>query len=163
MYFGGAQQTSASAFVRCVEGKLTMQTLRLRRNFYALECLFLVAFAVLVATSKTSFAASKVIITEADKGGEVHLKLGDRLELRLKSNPSTGYMWSVQPRSTPLLKLLRQSQIKAVEPGVGRPIVQIFTFEAHRRGTGVLLLRYARSWETTAPDEEQYQIHVLIE
>jgi predicted secreted protein len=52
---------------------------------------------------------------------------------------------------------------EATEPGVGRPIVQIFIFEAHRRGAGILLLRYVRSWEKSAPDEEQYQIHVLIE
>jgi predicted secreted protein len=46
---------------------------------------------------------------------------------------------------------------------VGRPIVQIFIFEARRRGAGNLLLHYARSWEKSAPDEKQYQIHVLIE
>jgi len=139
-----------------------MQTLRSDHRLDALRWLFLATIVALVFVPQKGLAANK-IITEADKGGEVRLKTGDRLELRLKSNPSTGYLWSVQPGSTPLLKLLRQSQTKAAEPGVGRPIMQVFIFDAHRRGAGNLLLHYARSWEKSAPDEKQYQIHVLIE
>jgi predicted secreted protein len=46
---------------------------------------------------------------------------------------------------------------------VGRPIVQVFTFEAKRRGDGILLLRYVRSWEKPALGEEQFNLHVVIE
>jgi len=104
-----------------------------------------------------------MVVTEADKGGDVHLKTGDQLEVRLKSNPSTGYMWYVHLKSTPLLKLVRQSETEATEPGVGRPIVQVFTFEARRSGEGILLLHYVRSWEKPASDEEQFNLHVVIE
>jgi len=109
-----------------------------------------------------AFAATKVV-TEADKGGDVHLKTGDQLEVRLKADPSTGYMWYVHLKSTPLLKIVRQSETEATEPGAGRPIVQVFTFEARRSGEGILLLHYVRSWEKPASDEEQFNLHVVIE
>jgi predicted secreted protein len=72
-------------------------------------------------------------------------------------------MWYVQAKSTPLLKLVRQSQTEATEPSVGRPILQVFQFEARHGGDGVLQLHYVRSWEKPAADEERFEIHVFIE
>jgi len=143
-------------------GKLAMQLCRLTRWIDSVRWLFLLTFLAIVCHPQTVFAATKVI-TDADKGGEVRLKTGDQLELRLKSNPSTGYMWYVQAKSTPLLKLVRQSQTETTEPGVGRPIFQVFQFEPRRGGDGVLQLHYVRSWEKPAPDEERFEIHVFIE
>ena len=62
-----------------------MQSVRsVRRVDSARWLLVLVAIACL---SQAALAATKVI-TNADKGGVVHIKFVDRLELRLKSNPS---------------------------------------------------------------------------
>jgi predicted secreted protein len=69
----------------------------------------------------------------------------------------------VQKQSTALLKLTGQSQTQATQPGVGRPIVQIFDFAPTGKGTGVLLLHYVRSWESTGPNEEQYSLHLTIQ
>ncbi len=123
---------------------------------------FLLALVTVACLSQAAFAADKVI-TDADKGGEVRIKFGDRLELRLQSNPSTGYMWYVEKESTPLIKLHHQSQTEATEPGVGQPVFQVFTFETRRRGDGVLLMHYVRSWEKPTPDDEQFKIRVIIE
>jgi inhibitor of cysteine peptidase len=139
-----------------------MQPSRLLRSVDPLRWLFLLALLAILCHPPTVSAATKVI-TGAENSTEVHLKAGDQLELRLKSNPSTGYMWYVQPNSTPLLKLLRQSQTEATQPGVGRPVFQVFNFEARRAGDGALKLHYVRSWEKPAPDEERFEVHVLIE
>ncbi len=139
-----------------------MQSYRSLRRPYSGRWNFLFMLLATVCIAQMAFAATKVI-TDADKGGTVHLKAGDTLELRLKSNPTTGYMWYVHKNSTPLLKLSGQSQTEPTEPGVGRPIFQIFEFQAKHPGDGVLLLHYVRSWEKPAPDEEQFQIHVLVE
>ena len=56
-----------------------------------------------------AFAATRVV-TDADKGGDIQIKAGDTLEVRLSSNPSTRYMWYVHPKSTALLRLASQSQ-----------------------------------------------------
>lgn len=103
------------------------------------------------------------MVTDADKGSNVQIKVGDTLEVRLASNPSTGYMWYVHPKSTALLKLTGQTQTDAADPGVGRPIVQVFTFQPRRAGDVILLLRYARAWEKPVVGEEQFTLHVVIE
>jgi len=115
-----------------------------------------------ICRSEIAFAATKVV-TDADKGGQVRLKLGDKLELRLPSNPSTGYMWYVEKGSTPLLKLARQSQTEHTEPGVGRPVFQVFKFEPKRGGEGVLLLHYVRSWLPPTPEDEKFNVRIVVE
>ena len=139
-----------------------MLTARSIRPAVSILSIFLLALAAIACCPQTAFAATKVI-TDADKGGVVHLRLGDTLELRLKSNPSTGFMWYVEKESTPLLKLAHQSQTDITEPGEGRPVYQVFRFEPRRGGDGVLRLHYVRSWEKPAPDDEQFDIHVVIE
>ncbi len=115
-----------------------------------------------VAFQPQTVSAATRVITDKNKGGQIHLKAGETFELRLKSNPSTGYMWYIQPKSTPLLKLVHESQTEPTKPGVGRPIFQVFTFEARRAGEGVLLLHYVRSWEKPIPDEEQFKLRVSV-
>ena len=139
-----------------------MQTARSIRPAVSVLSIFLLALAAIACCPQTAFAATKVI-TDADKGGVVHLRLGDTLELRLKSNPSTGFMWYVEKESTPLLKLVHQSQTDVTEPGEGRPVFQVFRFEPRRGGDGVLRLHYVRSWEKPTPDDEQFDIRVVIE
>jgi predicted secreted protein len=141
------------------------------RSFLRLDSvrwLALLALVAIVCHPQAVFAATKVI-TGADKGGEVHLKVGDTLEVRLSANPTTGFMWYIEKESTPLLKLVHQTQTEAPESGegqpvmVGRPVFQVFTFEPRRAGDGVLRLHYVRSWEKPTPDDEQFEIHVVIE
>jgi predicted secreted protein len=119
------------------------------------------AMLVFIGFPQPARAATKVI-TDADKGASVQLKPGDILEVHLKSNSTTGYMWYVHPKSTTRLKLIGQSQTQAQQPGVGRPIFQIFRFQAVAVGDGVLLLHYIRAWEKPLPMEEQFELHVSL-
>jgi inhibitor of cysteine peptidase len=139
-----------------------MQPVRSDRRLGFVRWLFLFALLAIAFHPRMAFAATKVV-TDADKGSDVELKVGDTLEVRLASNPSTGYMWYVHPKSTGLLKLNGQTQTDATEPGVGRPIVQVFTFQLKRKGDGILLLRYVRSWEKPALGEEQFSLHIVSE
>jgi len=137
-----------------------MQSAHLRQRFNA--ALWLSVFLALACCCSFIASARTRILTDSDKGAKVSLYDGDQIELRLTSNPSTGYMWYVHADSTPLMKLDSQSNEPSKEPGVGRPIVQIFRFEAIKKGDGVLLLHYVRSWEKPDPNEEQYDLHVSI-
>ncbi|MGA9061862.1 MAG: protease inhibitor I42 family protein [Terracidiphilus sp.] len=139
-----------------------MQARSACRRLHSGSWLLAVALFLMVCCPAAAAAATKVV-TDADKGATVHLKIGDVLEVRLNSNPTTGYEWSVDPKSTTLLKPAGQSQTQATQPGVGRPIVEIFKFQPTGKGTGVLLLHYVRSWEKPDPNEEQYSLHVTIE
>ena len=139
-----------------------MRSGRAVRRLNALLFVFVLAVLAFAFHPQRSFAATTVV-TDADKGSDVQIKVADTLEVRLASNPSTGYMWTVHPKSTALLKLTGQTQTDAAESGVGRPVVQVFTFQPRRAGDVILLLRYARSWEKPALGEEQFTLHVVIE
>ena len=139
-----------------------MELERSGRWFDSLGWFLLCVLLAMVCHSETAFAATRVV-TDADKGREVHLRIGDSLELRLPSNPSTGYMWYLQAKSTTLLKLTHQSQTEPTKPGVGRPVFQVFQFEPKRPGQGVLLMHYVRSWEPPAPDDERFDLRVTVE
>jgi len=139
-----------------------MQHYRLARFIGSVRWLFLIALFAVVGHAQSRPAATKVI-TGKDNGAEIHLRTGDPLEVRLKSNPSTGYMWYVQETSTPLLELIQQSQTKPTKPGVGRPVFQVFKFAAGRGGDGNLQLHYVRSWEPPTAQEDRFEIHVFIE
>jgi predicted secreted protein len=141
---------------------------RLIRSFYSVRWLLLLALIAIACSAQAAFAATKAV-TDADKGGVVRLKAGDRLEVRLSANPTTGFMWYIEKESTPLLKLVHQTQTEAPEPGagqpamVGRPVFQVFTFEPRGAGDGVLRLHYVRSWEKPKPDDERFEIRVVVE
>ena len=145
-----------------------MQPFESHHRFVIVRWLILLALLAVVCPAQMAFAATKVV-TDADKGGDVQLKAGDTLEVRLSSNPSTGYMWYIHPKSTALLRLTGQTETKPPEPGegqpmvVGQPIVQVFTFQPKRTGDGILLLHYVRSWEKPALGEEQFTLHVVVE
>jgi Predicted secreted protein len=121
----------------------------------------LVTAILLACGTQASIAATRVI-TDSDKGSSVQLKFGDILEVRLRSNPTTGYSWYVHPRSTPLLRLMGQSQTQMRQPGVGRPILQVFRFQTVANGDGILLFRYVRTWERQTDNEEQYEARISI-
>ena len=150
------------------ERKLAMQPQRSWLSTLSPSTLFLFVLLAVALFSQAAFAATKTI-TDADKGSTVHLKTGDTLELRLNSNPTTGFMWYLKKESTRLLKLAGQSETKPPELAagqpvmVGQPIVQVFEFLAKQPGDGVLLLHYVRSWEAPSPDEQQFQVHIVVE
>jgi inhibitor of cysteine peptidase len=145
-----------------------MQPQRLLCPHRSIRLFFLIVLLAAALFSQAAFAATKTI-TDADKGGTIHLKAGDALEVRLNANPTTGYMWYLKKESTHLLKLTGQSQTNPPEPVagqpvmLGQPVVQIFKFQAKQPGEGVLLLHYVRSWDPPLPDEQQFQIHVVVE
>ncbi len=139
-----------------------MLTARSIRPAASVLSIFLLVLAAIVCLPQRAFAATRVI-TDDDKGGTVRIRLTDKLELRLKSNPSTGYMWYVEKESTTLLKLAHQSQADIAEPGLGRPVFQVFTLEPKHVGGGVLRMHYVRSWEKPTPDDEQFDVRVVIE
>jgi predicted secreted protein len=124
-------------------------------------CLLLLLAAALGGSRMA--AAATVKAGDADNGTTIHLQAGDTLEVQLKSTPSTGYMWYIRPKSTPLLKLASQTMTEPAESGVGRPVFQIFRFTATKAGAGDLLLHYVRSWEPPSEEEQRFTLHVMVE
>ena len=139
-----------------------MLPVRSGRWFDSLRWFFVCVLLAIIFHPATAFAATTVV-TDADKGSDVHMKVGDTLEVRLQSNPSSGYLWYVHPKSSALFRLSAQSQAQATDPAAARPVVQVFTFQPRRRGDGILILRYVRPGQKPALGEEQFNLHVVVE
>jgi len=139
-----------------------MQSWNLGRRRELACRLFLIALFAIACLTLTANAETKVA-TDADKGNDIQVKVGDVLEVRLNANPSTGFKWYVHPKSTALLHLTGETQTAGAEPASDRPKVQVFTFEIKRKGDGILLMRYAPPKEKPQLGEEQYTLHVVID
>lgn len=137
-----------------------MLPVRSGRWFDSVRWFLVCVLLALILHPNSAFAATTVV-TDAEKGSDVHIKAEDTLEVRVSSNPSTGSMWYVHPKSSALLRLTGQSQTQATEPGGA--IVQVFTFQPRRRGDGILILRYVRPHQKPTLGEEQFNLHVVIE
>jgi predicted secreted protein len=113
--------------------------------------------------SASSLCAQNKIFYDTDSGKDVHLKVGDRVELHLKANPSTGFMWYLQKESTPLMKLTGQTQTQPETPMPGASVFQVFFFEAKEAGDGIMHMHYVRSWEKPTPADTIFTLHVIVE
>jgi len=102
------------------------------------------------------------VITAADNKKTVTVNSGQFVELRLESEPSTGYKWYLRPASIDGLKLVRESETRPVESGFGRPVFQVFRFRAEKRTKAVIRLVYIRPWEDAGPNERSYETLLQI-
>jgi len=107
--------------------------------------LLLILFSLTVACS----GEDDLVVTDADSTSELLVSAGDRFEVRLESNPSTGYAWLVSEMTTPLVVELQSQDFVAPADGeaVGAPGTDVFVFEAADSGAGILRLEYVRSFD----------------
>lgn len=130
-----------------------------RTSIAVLMCLFALGLSV---ASGCAGAAGDVL-TEADAGTAVVVQTGDQLTVRLISNASTGYQWVVTDDG-PLVQAGDSAYEEPDAQGaVGAAGAQVFTFEAPTAGTGTLALEYRRSWETTAPAADTWNVEVTVQ
>jgi len=92
------------------------------------------------------------------------LKPRQGLEIRLPSNPSTGYRWVLVD---PVPAMVKQVDLRR-EPNqrseiAGAPGTEVWQFEADAQGVGILQFEYRRSFEPpTVPPAQRatFRIHV---
>lgn len=112
--------------------------------------LLALVMAVSVGLAIAGCASSRdVVISEAEAGRKVSLSVGQRMEIALASNPTTGYSWQVADDAGGLVSLVGEPEF-VQDPGpmvTGRGGSELLTFEAERAGSGTLVLEYRRPWE----------------
>jgi predicted secreted protein len=110
-------------------------------------------------------AAAGVTVVTDQTGGQVSLKVGAVLEVRLEANHTTGYSWIAAPVANPVL--MRQGAAKYEEhpaggkAGVGG--VEVWRFKAMKVGKQGLQFEYRRPWEKGAPAAKTVTYSVSVE
>lgn len=124
---------------------------------------------VLIPAIAVSFCAAAqcaqknpVKLTEADVGRTVEMRAGEVLEVTLKGNPTTGYMWDVESVDPNILKPADQLEFQADSKLIGSQGKLTLRFEATHAGKTLLKLIYHRPWEKNVKPIEIFEVTVVV-
>jgi len=125
--------------------------------------LALVLVLALVAACGSSISG---VYSDSDTGGEIEIDSGERFELRLESNPSTGYLWVLEKNSPmDLIKFesMTHEPFETTDDVVGAAGMDVFTFKAVEEGAGILRLEYIRSFDDPPIPERVVEYIVRVD
>lgn len=112
---------------------------------------------LLMAATTPAFAAEK-----AELPAQATAKANAQFEVKLPSNPTTGYNWIVRqlPEQVALtgMDYAQSPDCKADIVGCGGTTT--LRFKALKAGTGKLIVQYARPWEALTNEAATINIHV---
>lgn len=127
------------------------------------------AVGIALALASTAIAAppeqeppaEEIVVTADDHGGEIELREGQLLVVRLQANPSTGYGWQVsEPAHEPILRQAGAGEFQPESELLGAPGIQILRFEGVREGDSTLILEYRRPWEPELEPSDSFRLQV---
>ena len=113
-------------------------------------------------------APGKTVVLETkDNGASVTVKAGDTIQIKLRSNRTTGYSWAEIKDKTDA-KVLKSDggnyEVNAHPEGmVGVGGVETFTFTAVAPGRTEIALGYARPWEKDKEPAQSFKATVVVE
>jgi predicted secreted protein len=93
---------------------------------------------------------------------EFEVETGDKINVELCSNPSTGFAWSYRMSGDPSVK---EEDHDYQEPGSDMPGAagkDTWTFEAVKKGTAVITMEYSQPWEGGTKNEWTYTMTVTV-
>lgn len=87
---------------------------------------------------------------------EIMLRVGQTVKIMLKSNPTTGYSWQINPPlSQQAIIYLQSKGFKSPKnPRIGQGGSQYWVFKGKKPGKTTVSLEYKRPWETEWPAAE---------
>lgn len=117
---------------------------------------------VTVASASGAGTFDTITVGPAASGTLRVVHRGDRLVIRLPSNPSTGYAWTVRTPARPVLVLTGRSFVPAPDGGrIGAPGTAVLRFRVAAAGRRTLRLAYARSWEQGVAPADTFTLRIV--
>jgi len=122
---------------------------------------------VVAAPPRETPIPPEVRITLQDTHNPIRLREGQVLQLRLDSNPSTGYCWDLleagsdmQSADAPLLLSIAEPEFVPAGALLGAPAEQVMRLRATRDGTQDYQLIYHRPWEKDSKPLQIRPLHI---
>lgn len=103
-------------------------------------------------------------LTEADANQTIELHVGDKFEVVLSANPTTGYQWEIGDMDTTILHALGEPEYHPTKTGenmVGSGGKTLMRFDVTSGGQTRLLLVYHRSFEKDVPPARTFEVSVI--
>ncbi|MFC1984634.1 protease inhibitor I42 family protein [Chloroflexota bacterium] len=94
---------------------------------------------------------------------EFEIEVGDKIRMKLCSNPTTGFKWTYEISAESVLKEEDYDFEEPEEDIPGAAGIDVWTFEAVEKGTTEVRMEYSQSWEGGLKAEWTYTINVTVE
>jgi inhibitor of cysteine peptidase len=120
-----------------------------------------IVLSLLMATLAATLCAKTLFLEESDNNTHLCLNLGDTLMIKLPSNVTTGYSWTITTPAATLEQLVSDRE-RAKDAPVGAGGFQTFRFTAKSAGDATLELKYFRPFEKDKPAAKTYKITVSV-
>lgn len=103
-----------------------------------------------------------MLVVTADAANQtIRLPIGQVMEIRLESNPTTGFRWQLAAPGGHCVAMVGDGfEPKSTVPGQGGE--HCWRFEARQPGDCDITLVYRRPWETGAPPARSCTVHVQV-
>jgi len=102
------------------------------------------------------------VVNEKNNGNTITMRAGGVLEVKLESNPTTGYDWSVAQVDTKVIKQEGEAEFKQDKELIGAGGITTIRMVAVSKGQTTLKLDYHRPWEKDIPPEKTYQVTIVV-
>jgi predicted secreted protein len=115
---------------------------------------------------RRSAGAKRATIGKPDAGSTVRLSAGEEVVVRLPSNPSTGYRWSLASEPAQPIVAISATPAYKRDPGAGQragaPGTETWRLFAFRPGTQQVSFEYRRSWERDPAPADTFAFTVEV-
>jgi inhibitor of cysteine peptidase len=114
----------------------------------------------------SSAQASGKQLTAKDNGSAVSLKVGEKLDVILEANATTGFQWEMESGDTAVVKLLGDPIYNPTPTStqiVGSGGTTTFNFEGAKAGTTSIKLIYHRTFEQGVPPVQTFEVKVTVQ
>jgi inhibitor of cysteine peptidase len=100
----------------------------------------------------------------ADDSGNIEVKTGESFMIKLESNPTTGYSWSLVKPESDIIKKIDDVYKPTKTAGniVGSGGTEEWTFKAIAKGQTKLVFQYIRPWEKDKQPEKESIYTIII-
>jgi predicted secreted protein len=128
-----------------------------------LRLIILMALMTLPAACRGAQGPENIYIAdEEDSGQTVTMGVGDALQVILRENRSTGYLWSVVTNDETILALSGEPEYVVDSDAEGAGGAVTYLFEAVAPGTSVLRMVNAFQQETAVEPAELFELTVIV-
>lgn len=122
-----------------------------------------ITFMLLLLIVKCTPEQEMLILTNEHNGQPIQLRLHQKFQIELVSNPTTGYNWTLVDTTTNIIHLVqRQFQSAADQNRVGAPGKQLFALQANAVGQTEVMLIYHRPWEKDVAPVDSFRIVIEV-
>lgn len=118
---------------------------------------------ILITLCSACKSTTKIIdLSEKDNNSEITIEKGDRIQVTLEANMTTGYQWEWVSEDATILEQKGDPEYKTGGDQLGAGGLSTFTFDAKETGSGTLHLIYHRTFEEGVAPIKEFSVSIQV-